>query len=154
MVEKYKVPENTGLRFVTEERIRGISNSMRRNGNENLSGWIREAIDMRILLERRGYDIEFIMSGDFLQSLELLNSNSEARASQDSSGVGPSINPEQYELLIKLLLRTHGYSKQVLKIVGENPNINTTGESYERSISDTQKLANDYYDRIFRTKDE
>ncbi|RZQ33185.1 hypothetical protein D8T38_18245 [Vibrio vulnificus] len=127
---------------------------MRRNGNENLSGWIREAIDMRILLERRGYDIEFIMSGDFLQSLELLNSNSEARASQDSSGVGPSINPEQYELLIKLLLRTHGYSKQVLKIVGENPNINTTGESYERSISDTQKLANDYYDRIFRTKDE
>lgn len=154
MVSKYKVPEQTALRFVTEERIRGISDSMSRNGNENLSEWIREAIDMRILLERRGYDIEFITSGEFLQSLELLNSSSESRANNETKGVGGAIGPEQYEVLVKLLMRTHGYAKQVLKVVSTNPNINMTSEDYEDSIHKNQISTDDYFNKVFRLRDE
>lgn len=154
MVSKYKVPEQTALRFVTEERIRGISDSMSRNGNENLSEWIREAIDMRILLERRGYDIEFITSGEFLQSLELLNSSSESRVNNETNGVGGAIGPEQYEVLVKLLMRTHGYAKQVLKVVSTNPNINMTNEDYEDSIHKNQISTDDYFNKVFRLRDE
>lgn len=154
MVSKYKVPEQTALRFVTEERIRGISDSMSRNGNENLSEWIREAIDMRILLERRGYDIEFITSGEFLQSLELLNSSSESGANKETKGVGGAIGPEQYEVLVKLLMRTHGYTKQVLKVVSTNPNINMTNEEYEDSIHKNQMSVDDYFNKVFRLRDE
>lgn len=144
------VPLQVAVRFLSEDRTKAIASSMRKTSETNVSAWVRDAIDLRIYLEQRGYASDFILSGDFLQMIEELGAkNSE----MDYSNIHPltdMFTQKNVEELIKAQLRVHAMVKKSLETILKNPNINTSQtETYESVERDIREKAEKFYMSVF-----
>lgn len=150
MSNVYEVKQHFPLRLNSEERASRMSKSLRRLQSENVSKWIREAIDLRLYFEERGYDFDYILSGDFLTDIESKNN----RLNEvEKANVEKDFSPKQMEELVKAMLRTHAMNKRLLNIVMTNPNINIKGASYEATIKSISEATDKFYEHVFNIGD-
>ncbi|MCG9658856.1 hypothetical protein [Vibrio mediterranei] len=142
------VPNSTSLRFSSESRVKGIQGSLRRLNDDNLSQWLREAIDLRLYMEGKGLEIEQILSGDFFKDLELRLARHSERE-KDNHTYPPVMSSGQVEELSKMLIRMHGILKYQMKMLMENPNVNMTGKEYPDVFSFISNNADSFYREAF-----
>lgn len=150
MAIKKNVPMQTAIRFETEERRKGIEDSLSKRGLDNLSEWIRTAVDLRLYFEQRGYEMDYLLSGDFLHDTENSTSLVSQVSNEETPNILSKIDEAAFEQIIKMILRNHALSKSILQIVADNPNINTKpNNSYESITTKIQSSANVLYSQVF-----
>jgi len=153
MVVKKAVPMQTAIRFETDERRKGIEDSMKKRNLDNLSEWLRAAIDVRLYFEQRGYEMAYILSGDYLHDIENSPAQTQSVNNPETDSILNKIDEAAFEQLVKMILRNHALSKSILQIVADNPNINTKPDnSYESITTKIQNSANVLYSQVFDKK--
>lgn len=114
------ISDSTTLRFKSRTRIKAIETSMKQLGDDNLSEWLRHAIDMRIYLEQRGVSLDDVLSGSLLDRLETNKSVTPSVI----EGLDRSVLVEQ----LQAVLRIHGMTKIIMTELLSNPNISNSNE--------------------------
>ncbi|MBV7300287.1 hypothetical protein [Enterovibrio paralichthyis] len=124
------------VKLLDEVRARGLADSMKRCGDENASSWIREAIDIRLMLEGRGFTKRELLSGSVTSSLENASNTHTPQSSMSLFSDSALIE------LTKVILRNHAMSKRLLEEVLSNPNLNSSGLEFDDVYRDLRDSAN------------
>jgi hypothetical protein len=149
-----KVPDSKSIRFQTETRKKGIEQSANRLGYENLSDWLRECIDLRLYLEQRGYQLKYILSGDFISDLErTISKDREALDKTKDVAFNSGLlsnSPESAEL-VKMILRTHAIAKVNMRVLLSNPNLNSINKEYTELYKQISGATEEHYMKVFNS---
>lgn len=143
-----KVPNQVSLRLGDDSRRRRIKSSLDKEPEFNVNKWIRDAIDLRLYLEARNIELEYILTGELFRELERSNSVS----SLSENTVTSLLTEGQLEEIVKMIMRSHALLKCIGQVVIENQNINHSlaAKSFSQLFEHIKKSTDEFHDSQFK----